>query len=269
MKCFVAIAFLVCSTYGQRPDEFEIVDATNPWTGEQGIRLTKACEPSSGTPRGKRQAQDVEPQPPNCFYHANLEGQELITPPDCEKYCGVDANRACKAKNGTTVEYTCTSKPVFTALGKYDICDKFPDNFQGRPGPGPWFNTVGSNYGCSSATCCLWFPPTKCADIPLVRYRFLPFVDEKGSDNRAATGLQINDCNDQQAVEDNAITAAEINQGQDGQQKQVCIYQASEFDDEGNPLAFEFQQLTVQFADCEPSYSPAAGCCRFAPIRTD
>ena len=97
---------------------------------------------------------------------------------------------------------------------QYDICDKFPDNFQGRPGPGPWFNTVGSNYGCSSATCCLWFPPTKCADIPLVRYRFLPFFDERGSDDRAATGLEHFNCNDQPAVEDNAITAAEINQGQ-------------------------------------------------------
>ena len=116
---FIPVALLICSTYAQRPDEFEIVDATNPWTGEQGIRFTKACEPSSGTPRGKRQAQgDVEPQPPNCFYHANLDGQESITPRDCTKYCGVDAHRACKAKNGTTLEYTCISKPVFTALGK-------------------------------------------------------------------------------------------------------------------------------------------------------
>merc|ERR1711981_1377836 len=76
-------------------------------------------------------------------------------------------------------------KPVFVPLGKFDICDRFPDNFRGDGKKGPWFNTVGSNYGCSSATCCLWFPPIKCADVPLVKYAFLPFEHN---------GVQYNDC---------------------------------------------------------------------------
>ena len=89
---------------------------------------------------------------------------------------------------------------------QYDICDKFPDNFRGNGKPGPWFNTVGSNYGCSSDKCCLWFPPTRCANIPTIKYRFLPFTDR-------TSGQQINDCNDQATVEANAITAAEVWEG--------------------------------------------------------
>ena len=87
---------------------------------------------------------------------------------------------------------------------QYDICDRFPDNFRGKNQKGPWFNTVGSNYGCSSATCCLWFPPIKCADVPLVKYSFLPFEHN---------GVIHNDCSDQAAAEATSITAAEIFQG--------------------------------------------------------
>ena len=87
---------------------------------------------------------------------------------------------------------------------QYDICDRFPDNFRGKGQKGPWFNTVGSNYGCSSATCCLWFPPIKCADVPLVKYAFLPFEHN---------GVVHNDCSDQDAAEENSITAAEIFEG--------------------------------------------------------
>merc|ERR1712001_278727 len=132
-------------------------------------------------------------------------------------------------------QYTCTKKPVFVPLGKYDICDRFPDNFRGDGKKGPWFNTVGSNYGCSSATCCLWFPPIKCADA-------------------------------------NSITAAEIFLGSNGQQRDVCIFTA-ELDenqepikgDDGNPIVL-FKKVTVEFSQCEPAHSPAAGCCQFQPI---
>ena len=50
----------------------------------------------------------------------------------------------------------------------------------------------------------MWFPPIKCADVPLVKYTFLPFIHN---------GVEYNDCFDAEAVEANSITAAEINEG--------------------------------------------------------
>jgi len=266
MKAFTAtLLFVVGSTIAQAPPPQyteEQVDQ-NPWTGQPGtIRYTKTCETSQGSPRGKRQAQ--EPKEPNCYYHAD----ENITPAGCDGFCkdgndGKDAHRRCRDLNGTSTQYTCTKKPVFVPLGKYDICDRFPDNFRGKGQKGPWFNTVGSNYGCSSATCCLWFPPIKCADVPLVKYAFLPFEHN---------GVQYSDCSDQEAAEANSITAAEIFLGSNGQQRDVCIFTA-ELDenqepikgDDGNPIVL-FKKVTVEFSQCEPAHSPAAGCCQFQPV---
>jgi len=265
MKLFIATLFAF--GYVQAAQEYtEEKVNVNPWTGKPGvIRYTKTCEApeprfTDGSPRGKRQAK--EPKKPNCFFHAD----DTITPPDCDGFCVANGNAAgkeCKALNGTSTKYTCTEKPVFVPLGKFDICDRFPDNFKGDGKPGVWFNTVGSNYGCSSATCCLWFPPIKCADIPLVKYAFLPFEHN---------GVQHNDCLDQDAAEANSITAAEINEGSNGQRRQVCVFTA-ELDESGEQIIGEdsnavvsFKETTVEFSDCEPSHSPAAGCCRFEPI---
>jgi len=266
MKAFTAtLLFVVGSTVAQAPPgqyTEEQVDV-NPWTGQPGtIRYTKTCEPQQGAGRKKRQAQ--QPKEPNCYYHAD----EKITPAGCDGFCkdgndGKDAHRRCRDLNGTTTEYSCTKKPVFVPLGKYDICDRFPDNFRGDGKKGPWFNTVGSNYGCSSATCCLWFPPIKCADVPLVKYAFLPFEHN---------GVQHNDCSDQDAAEANSITAAEIFEGSNGQQRDVCIFTA-ELDEnqkpingaDGNPIV-SYKLVTVEFSQCEPSHSPAAGCCQFTPV---
>lgn len=253
MKVLIATAFLFSLIAAQEYTE-EPVDA-NPWTGRPGvIRYAKQCEQPAGQPRGKRQATSDFKNDPNCFFHAD----DSITPSDCNGYCSKDAHRTCKALNGTSAKYTCTKKPVFVPLGKFDICDRFPDNFNNNGKIGPWFNTVGSNYGCSSAQCCLWFPPSRCADVPLVKYTFLPFTDN--------SGITHNDCSNQQACEDNSLTAAEINIGRNGQEKQICIFQQVAEDENGEPIV-EFKEETVKFSDCEPSYSPAAGCCKFTPLR--
>merc|ERR1712183_367594 len=75
-----------------------------------------------------------------------------------------------------------------------------------------------------------------------------------------------------EAVEANSITAAEINEGKNGQRKQVCIFSADLdkegeviVDQDGNPTT-SYKENTVEFSDCEPSYSPAAGCCKFSPV---
>jgi len=262
MKIFIATTLFLSGIVGSQSQEIhynEVQVDANPWTGKPGvIRYTKTCEQDSGSPRGKRQAPE-EPKQPNCYYHAD----ESITPPDCDGFCNVDSRRKCRDLNGTKLEYTCTRKPVFVPLGKFDICDKFEDNFRGDGKPGPWFNTVGSNYGCASETCCLWFPPIKCADVPLVKYTFLPFIHN---------GVEYNDCFDAEAVEANSITAAEINEGKNGQRKQVCIFSADLdeegeviVDQDGNPTT-SYKENTVEFSDCEPSYSPAAGCCKFSPV---
>lgn len=250
MKIFIATAFLFSAITAQ--EYTEVAVDVNPWTGKPGvIRFSKECE---GEPRGKRQAPSEIKNEPNCFFHAD----ETITPPDCDGYCGTDDHRRCKALNGTSLKYTCTKKPVFVPLGKFDICDRFPDNFNNNGKIGPWFNTVGSNFGCSSDKCCLWFPPSRCADVPLVKYTFLPFTD--------ASGATHNDCTDQQAVEDASVTAAEINIGVNGQQKNICIFQRLNEDPKADAIT-AFKKETVQFSDCEPSHSPAAGCCKFTPIK--
>lgn len=257
MKVFAAVLFTAALAAGQEYTEEKV--EVNPWTGKPGvIRYAKSCEQPQGKSIDKRQATQA-PKEPNCFYHADSN----ITPADCDGFCDRDAHRRCRDLNGTKPEYTCTKKPVFVPLGKFDICDRFPDNFRGKKEKGPWFNTVGSNYGCSSATCCLWFPPIKCADVPLVKYAFLPFEHN---------GLQHTDCSDQEAAEANAITAAEIFQGVDGQRRDVCIFTA-ELDENQKPIKdanndtiVSFKKTQVEFSNCEPANSPAAGCCQFLPI---
>lgn len=258
MKVFTAMLFVVASAAGQAIEYTEEQVDLNPWTGQPGkIRYAKTCEQPQGKSIGKRQAPGTKE--PNCFYHADSS----ITPADCDGFCDRDSHRRCRDLNGTKPEYTCTKKPVFVPLGKFDICDRFPDNFRGDGKKGPWFNTVGSNYGCSSATCCLWFPPIKCADVPLVKYAFLPFE---------YNGVQHTDCSDQEAAEFNSITAAEIFQGANGQKRDVCIFTA-ELDENQEPIKGAdgetivlFKKTQVQFSNCEPTGSPAAGCCQFQPI---
>lgn len=254
MRLFLATTFLLSYVCGQGFEYDLIPVKLNPFTNEADttLRITKPCPPEEGQPRGKRMA-DVDHEP-NCFYHADA----TITPEGCDGYCK-EGHKVCKELHGTTTKYTCIKKPVFTPLGKYDICDKFPDNFRGNGKPGPWFNTIGSNYGCSSDKCCLWFPPTRCANIPTIRYRFIPFTD-------SASGQEINDCNDQAVVEANAITAAEVWDGkQNGLESEVCIYQQTGETSDGEP-EFSFVQETVVFSDCEPNDSYAAGCCKFTPV---
>jgi len=261
MKVFTALLFVVASAVGQEIQYTEEKVDINPWTLQPGvIRYAKTCEPNQGSPKSldKREAVIAQKEP-NCFYHAD----DSITPPDCDGFCKGEPQRMCRDLNGTKPEYTCTKKPVFVPLGKFDICDRFPDNFRGDGKKGPWFNTVGSNYGCSSATCCLWFPPIKCADIPLVKYVFLPFE---------YNGFEYNDCSDQVAANSTAITAAEIFQGANGQQREACVFTAEV--DENQELIRDangetiksFKQTTVEFSHCEPSHSPAAGCCQFTPV---
>lgn len=262
MKVFTSMLFVVASAVGQGIQYTEEKVDTNPWTLQPGvIRYAKTCEPNDqGSPKSldKREAVIAQKEP-NCFYHAD----DSITPPDCDGFCDRDSHRRCRDLNGTKPEYTCTKKPVFVPLGKFDICDRFPDNFRGDGKKGPWFNTVGSNFGCSSATCCLWFPPIKCADIPLVRYAFLPFEYD---------GFEYNDCSDQVAANSSSIVAAEIFQGVNGQQREACVLTA-ELDenqelirDANGETIKSFKQTTVEFSNCEPSHSPAAGCCQFTPV---
>ena len=59
---------------------------------------------------------------------------------------------------------------------------------------------------------------------------------------------------------------------QNGQRRDVCIFTA-ELDenqkpikgDDGNALV-SFKLVTVEFSQCEPKHSPAAGCCQFQPV---
>ena len=59
---------------------------------------------------------------------------------------------------------------------------------------------------------------------------------------------------------------------QNGQRRDVCIFTA-ELDenqkpingDDGNPIV-SYKLVTVEFSQCEPSHSPAAGCCQFTPV---
>merc|ERR1712037_915315 len=81
------------------------------------------------------------------------------------------------------------------------------------------------------------------------------------SRNTSHNGVQHNDCLDQDAAEANSITAAEINEGSNGQRRQVCVFTA-ELDESGEQIIGEdgnavvsFKETTVEFSDCEPSHS--------------